>query len=525
LTAHRPTPPDPLPYPALALGVYAEELANGARVAVFGDATSEIAEELIERGARLVHVFDSDPARIAEATARGQHRSIFYAQLPPGGDVGVRDGAFDFVLVPDLSLTTDPTALLGLLRRVLSPAGAALIATPNFDAKAPLVAHPKSRSSPLGYYDLYDAVAAHFTSVRMIGQAPFVGYAIAEFAASDPEPTIDTSLADVQKKEPDWFLVLAGERNVRLDPFALIEIPKVDLPAFGGRAPLSVVPVSLPRDEARIAELEAARDTALESLRQQEHLVREERLRADRAVSELSASREELALATARQSALQERVTREESRRAKLEIELESARHNPEMGTLRQRIQTLESTQVKLESAAREFSEQRRADERRRTDEERRATGERLATTQREAGEQRRTAEERDAAQAELARVQAELACVQAELPRERGTLEEHAKEIERFEALLRDRGHQVQELEAEVARRDRLVRELIATNVTAEQPPLEPTDLPLSNGTATADLAAQLDQLASEAARREADLVAASWKISQLERELTHQR
>ena len=98
--------------------------------------------------------------------------------------------------------------------------------------------------------------------------------------------------------------------------------------------------------------------------------------------------------------------------------------------------------------------------------------------------------------------------------------MEEHAKEIERFEALLRDRGHQVQELEAEVARRDRLVRELIATNV-----PLEPTDVPLSNGAEAADLAAQLDQLASEAARREADLVAASWKISQLERELTHQR
>ena len=169
---------------------------------MFGGRHVGIAEELIERGARLVHVFDSDPARIAEATARGQHRSIFYAQLPPGGDVGVRDGAFDFVLVPDLSLTTDTAALLGLLRRVLSPAGAALIATPNFDAKAPLVAHPKSRSSPLGYYNLYDAVAAHFTSVRMLGQAPFVGYAIAEFAASDPEPTIDTSLADVQKKSP-----------------------------------------------------------------------------------------------------------------------------------------------------------------------------------------------------------------------------------------------------------------------------------------------------------------------------------
>src|SRR5436190_2424788 len=82
-------------HPALVLGVYAEELANGARAAIFGSATLGLAEELVLRGARLVHVYDTDAPRVAEATAQGHDRSIFYGALPDSGDVGVRDGAFD----------------------------------------------------------------------------------------------------------------------------------------------------------------------------------------------------------------------------------------------------------------------------------------------------------------------------------------------------------------------------------------------------------------------------------------------
>ena len=67
------------------------------------------------------------------------YRSIFFGTLPDSGDVGVRDGAFDFVVVPDLSFAPDKAALLALVRRVLSPSGAALIASPNTDASAPLI--------------------------------------------------------------------------------------------------------------------------------------------------------------------------------------------------------------------------------------------------------------------------------------------------------------------------------------------------------------------------------------------------
>src|SRR6266436_5390971 len=87
------------PHPALALIAYADELASGARAAIFGSATEGLAEQLVARGARLVHVYDTDGQRLSEAAARGHDRSIFFAPLPESGDVGVRDGAFDLVIV------------------------------------------------------------------------------------------------------------------------------------------------------------------------------------------------------------------------------------------------------------------------------------------------------------------------------------------------------------------------------------------------------------------------------------------
>jgi hypothetical protein len=448
-------------HPALVLGVYGEELVNGARAAIFGSANLGLAEELALRGARLVHVYDTDAIRIAEATAQRHDRSIFYAPLPESGDVGVRDGAFDLVIVPDLSLAEDPASLLALVRRVLSPVGAALIASPNTEAKTPLIPISLPRAT-LGYYELYEAVAAQFSYVRMIGQAPFVGYAVAEFSVEDPEPTIDSSLAASEGKEPDWFLALASDRNVRLEPFALIELP-LEFGRIASEAnvpPRLLAPASADRAELQESHgsgtvlvdiLEAEREAALDSLRQQEQLVKEERFRADQASQELAAQKEELVLLRERCETLRRTLEGEEARRSALEVDIERVREDPELGALRERIRGLE------------------------------------AAAQR--------------------------------------TGEEHERDIARLEAQLRDRGKELQDLRAEVDRRDKLVRELVATNLTPapETTPLDGNGINGQEGT-IADLSARLDRLAGEAARREADLVAAKWKIAQLERE-RHQR
>jgi SAM-dependent methyltransferase len=451
-------------HPSLVLAVYAEELITGARVAVFGHATLGVADELLERGARLVHVYDVDPGRIAEATGSGAKRSIFYATLSDSGDIGVRDGAFDFVLVPDLSFTDRPEALLGLARRILSPAGSLLVASPNKDAADPLM--PANRAeAALGYYELYEAVAAHFRFVKMIGQAPFVGYAVAEFAVDEePEPTIDTSLA--HEKEPDFFVVLASDRSTRLDPFALIELPRGELGlahAGAGAAegePAADVRSAAGEAAARIAELERERDEAREDRDENVQRAHAERIRADQALQRLGARDEEISLLREQAESLRRSLEDEEARRLRLETELEPLR--PEVTSLRERIDGLEKT---VSAAA-----------------------------------------------------------------------DEQMVEVLRLEAHLRDRGHEIEQLRAELVRREKLVREMIADGalssaVPAPPPPIpsappvaEPTppspEAPKVDG-ALDDLRSQLDRLAVEASRREADLVAAGWKIAELQRRL----
>jgi len=440
--------------------VYGEDLASGARVAVFGDPTHGLAEELAQRGARLVHVYDPDVARVAEATARRHDRSIFYAPLPDSGDLGVRDGAFDLVIVPDLSFVDNPESLLALVRRVLSPLGAALIASPNKEAEMPLIPIDVPERA-LGYYELYETVAAQFSTVRMIGQAPFVGYSVAEFSVEDPEPTIDTSLAESEGKEPDWFIALASDRDIRLESFALIELPLAVQPLASEREEQAPGPVSARPEfaEAPASErsgtvlvniLEAEREAALASLRQQEQAVKEERFRADHTSQELSAAREEVLLSRERCRALEQTLEEAEKRRSELEAELELAHRNPELAALTERLEGLSAIAQDL--------------------------------------------------------------------------ADEHEQEVARLEAQLRERGREVQDLRAEVERRDQLVREMIATN----HPPAAPSsEASSSNGHegVIADLSARLDRLATEAATREADLTAAKWKISQLERELAQQR
>ena len=504
LPSHAP-PSAHLPHPSLVLSVYGEELAHGARAAIFGSATLGVAEELVQRGARLVHVYDPDAARVAEATASSHDRSIFYTPLPEGGDVGVRDGAFDFVVVPDLSLFSDPAAIVALVRRVVSPLGAALIASPNADAKAPLIRVGDAEKA-LGYYELYEAIATHFSSVRMIGQAPFVGYAVAELSVEDPEPTIDSSLAESEGKEPDWFLALASDRPVRLDPFALIELPVQLFSAASRREQdddmvASPAPESAPGGPASgtvlINILEAEREAALESLRQQEQVVQAERFRADRVVQELAAAREEVELLRERCRAMDERVGDEEAKRTVLETQLDRARHDPELAALRERLRFAEERAVGLEAGARAAADER---------------------------ERLRLAEERAVGLETAARAAAD----------------EREGEMAKLETQLRDRGREIQELRAELDRRDKLVRELVMTNFPPHASAgsgKNGSDQAANGETPTAgamagqaeaamaDLSARLDRLASDAARREADLVGARWRIAQLERELGQQR
>lgn len=211
----------------IALSAYAESLIEGRRVLVFGDARGGLAERLVERGARLVHVYDPDPARVAEAATRNSARLVTVAPLLDAG-LALRDGAFDVAIIENLSalLASGVTAPMKKLVRALSARGVALIATPNPDATERLVTSEQPEPGGLDYYALYDVVAAEFEHIRMVGQAPFVGYALADFSAgADPTPSFDTTFLPSGAEEPELFVAVASREPVALDEFLVVQLP------------------------------------------------------------------------------------------------------------------------------------------------------------------------------------------------------------------------------------------------------------------------------------------------------------
>lgn len=495
-------------HPSLVLSAYAADLVAGARIALFGDATLSLTSELVERGARLVHVFDIDAVRAAEAGTRSSRRSVVFGTLPKSGDLALEGAPFDLIFVPDLSFTKDPSLLLRTARRMLAPSGAALVASPNPDLLG---------GEGLGYYELYDAVASAFRRVRMVGQAPFVGYVLAELAAEEePSVSIDTSLAG--RPEPSWFIALAGERDVRFEPYALVELPYErgalrEEAGFERFATIPAPPPVLPPQpdraaldaaraeaEAKAASAVAERDRARAKEAELEKALTQERERARELETSLLSKAAELASKAAEyerlyreRTSLSKSLTEERRTREGMERELVTLRDNPELAELRERVAELSRAQAELQTNALQYQD-----------------------------------------------------------------------EIEALEARLRERGRAFEERRREVSRREQLVRELVslvedqqegeAVFVEEAVPPTaaphaiemesaEPALLPESAAVPTmvaesepglalegvredalASLQSRLDRLANEAARREADLTTAAWKIAELERLLAKQ-
>jgi hypothetical protein len=210
--------------PAIVLAAYAEPIASGRRVLFVGPASSALPARLVERGARLVHVCDPEPVRLAEATAKNRTSSISFSALADG-HFALRDGAFDVCLIEDAGIS-DPVPLLKRVRRALTPRGVLLMASLNPEARSPLMPYRPSGVIALDYYALYDAVKAEFEQVRMLGQAPFVGYVVADFAPEGtPEPSLDTAFLPGGAEEPELFIAVGSDQPVDLEAFSVVQLP------------------------------------------------------------------------------------------------------------------------------------------------------------------------------------------------------------------------------------------------------------------------------------------------------------
>jgi SAM-dependent methyltransferase len=556
-------------HPSMVLAAWVEPLVRGRRVAVFADASAGLAERLAERGARQVHAWDRDTARVAEAVARsgGTARGPVIHALH-AGDLGVRDGAFDVVVVGDLSLFAAPDEIVAQARRLLGPSGVCVIASPNPEASRPLIPiygggsqRPASEPPPLGYYDLYDVVSADFSQVRMAGQAPFVGYTVADFAPDgEPEVSVDTSLLE-SSEEPEWFVAVASERTVALDAFAVIEVPFADLEEPATRradAPRPVAPASIQPDP-RVKQLEAAHLAA------QAEAARA-RAEGEARITALSTRLAELEAELAdRESRLREleaaaaRSTGDARTRAdRLAREVEEL--ELELGRQRERADALESVQTttaRSASVAAASAEGRLAELTREADQDRRTIT--MLTAQRDDAAARvheleLALDETDRARLELSQrlAAAEARHAQVLDERERAAGESSHADLASMEERLRERGRAVAELQRQLAEAERIGRELVADleemrasglvggplgglvgglvggllegngvaapPARAVAPALGP---PTALGEGEIGLHERLELLGRRAAESEANYVAASWRVSELEQRL----
>jgi chromosome segregation ATPase len=537
------------------LSVYAEPLLRGRRVAVLGDATLGLAAAVAQRGARLVHAYDPDPVRVAQAlavAARGGTVSV--AVL--GEDLGVRDGAFDVVFVPDLSLFDDAAELVRRARRLTSSAGVAIFATPNGKAERALVPRRAVRSANgPGYYELFDAVSLQFSIVRMLGQAPFVGYTVADFAPeSEPEVTVDTSLL-AASEEPEWFIAVASDRAIDLEAYSVIELPLADLAlAMAAASPLSerhaedraalaeaqaglaLLRVELDnmrerqREQTRVAEATSAatssRVVELEielagrdkRLRELEARAGDAHVRGERLAHAMSDMEEELRSQRDRATRLAKQLDDERKVRQKAEIELGMLRNNPALGERDQRIAKLSA---ELDAAHLRMTELEHAATQRAPVAPDPALVDRIAELEaamRDAqGEVVALAHQRDASEVQARALAVELTALKHATEHASHAEAPGVDDVTALERALHERGTRVSTLERELRESERiggeLIQELAASTLSASvSAPAEEGDMQLRR---------RLDALATKAAQCEAELQAMSWRNIQLEQRL----
>jgi SAM-dependent methyltransferase len=457
-----------------ALAAFSEPYVESRRVLVFGSSLSAVPRLLVERGARIVQVCDPNPTRVEEASERLSAPGLSFATFTDEL-LQSRESSFDFVLVENLA-AFEARAVVARAKRLLAARGIALFATPNRESSAPLLPPPEPAAAPLDYYALYDHAAAEFEYVRMLGQAPFVGYAIVDFAPTgDPEPVIDSELVPRGSEEPELFVAVASRHRASVAGYSVIQLPMHRVLARSpmaeaaapppvavrtGRGPSGEIEQKVRRQEAWIHELEQRAETA--------------DARADAAEDELESLRTELDELRARpgRNALAVLPAPDEARRAdELNAALEAK------SRLEQHVAELDATLTEREVViARHAAEMADRDH---------------AVAERDTALEKRNVAIADRDRAILERDQklGELELLASADP---------SDDLGRLERQLEERGQEIRRLERDLAEAERVGRDLVRELGSAREP----------DGASDA----RPDELTALLAKSEADRQALAW-------------
>ncbi len=571
---------EPQATPSTVLAAYLERFIDGRRVIVFGNCKGELASRLLERGARLVHVYDTDVGRVAEATARGASQDVTFAPLGEQG-VAVRDGAFDLGIIENMAAHANPGDLVRRMRRALAARGALVVASPNPEAEAPLVSPPAQNTEGPSYYELYDLVGAEFDEVAMVGQTPFLGYALANFQKQDSnEFSIDTGFVPGGAEECDWFLAVGSHFPLELDAFSVIQMEVRALlprnPAQGGsqseiarlqkklefadqrllaaeeelnatrdsQAHTSAsTQTSTVREQALRVELEALRaeiETRKDELARAQAALEEQRLEVQKVYAkgqplqvELDRVQAELAERTSWITELEERAATADARADQAEEALDELRNahllgadaSPADGSCQQ---PDASAGDKLQQAASDNESltgelAARSEELERLRAELAARDAELLPLRRQLEQQQRKFEEE---RAEFEQQRSELEEQRSAFEQQRSELEHLRDELASARNSMQDVSRDAASLEATLRQQAQRVRTLESELQTTErfaQELLARTAEPESAGEMPElpELQEQLNSLAARDAQRVADLQAAEWTIDELQRQL----
>ena len=470
----------------LPLYSYLEPLWVGRRVLELGCGAGAGADYLIAHGAARVVSLDSDQALIERARARFRRPNLEFRAVAHLADLAKLGETFDVALVPVSDALLLRPDVIAAWKRALADGGRLAVSAANADRTGP---SGGAATGGVGYYQLTDALAPHFSRVQMFGQTPFLGVGMIEFDAPADGLRVDTRLLEGEGEPASHYVAIAGTGEAMPLGYALVQVPFAPLESRLRNAHDERDGVADPRRDLFERRLEETERRGRARIEEAEGRISELRRRSDDATVQ-SESAMRIARAQGEEiEDLRARLRRTAEDRAALEAE---------MAKLRRALAEADEAVMALT---------------RRTAEEMTAVAQRLSVGL-------RAPEEASAGKAHLAEVAAlrdqaeDLRVRLVETEARAGAAE---RRLEETATKARDRDHESVDLRARLRRaEDAVERERLAVSALQEQARLAGAELEQLAGRAGA-----LHDRDDRIARLEGEKQDLAWRTAELEERL----
>ena len=509
-----PTPENTRPVHHLARLSYLQSLFVHRRVLIVSDDRT-LASFMLEARARYVCAISdresSEPWPSDEEGQGGEFKVVSY------DDIEFRDGMFDVAVVMDLTAVSSHVNLLNELRRIVGPKGVVIAGAPNPICEQRIGPDPDAPA--IDYYELYEILADAFPSVQMIGQAPFLGYAVSDLAAGEDSDGVsfDAGLMESGAEDIEWFMAVCGESPVEIESYSIIQVPLDTIQMGGGLAG------ELEDARREVSELGAdlkdvrlemgTRGVKIESLQKDlEHECQEAEAARARAVNVAKQFDDDRKAQQGRQ--IEEQIARqgaqneikEQARKAQNEIKEQARKAQDEARQARMRAESAEVARDQLVEQTRadlaeleKLRDRQEELERALSDhqEKERDLTEQLAQSREQSSEAQEAKAAlsalEDSAQKDRAMFEGEVVALEKQLTQVGGDLRVAREDLTRHEALARDLAVQLDERASIETEKEALDREIL-------------------------DRKTALAQRDGKIAELEAELQAAGWRADELE-------